>query len=195
MDVCWSVLVLAHVEKLRIIPGFTEASPLDLYYMPYTHGLPGALALSAMFGGIVAWFYRERRAARVRGGGRGGVLALAARSGGARAGHAVVGEHHEGRLRPVALGLDQRAAGDRNACRRCADLCPHVPARRGGAWLWIFVTAMGAVEVYNLIAPPPAARGMALMALAAYGALAVLAGLVDRPRAHAPEEAESGKSV
>ena len=43
----WSALVMLNVEKLRIVKGFTEGSSLDLYYMPYTHGLIGALALSA----------------------------------------------------------------------------------------------------------------------------------------------------
>ena len=42
LDVVWSVLVLMGVEKLRIVPGFTEANALDLYYMPFTHGLPGS---------------------------------------------------------------------------------------------------------------------------------------------------------
>ena len=32
--------------KLRIVPGFTEAKALDLYYMPYTHSLPGSIFLS-----------------------------------------------------------------------------------------------------------------------------------------------------
>lgn len=40
MDIVWSVLVLLGIEKLRIVPGYTEANSLDLYYMPYTHGLP-----------------------------------------------------------------------------------------------------------------------------------------------------------
>ena len=31
MDIVWSVLVLLGVEKLRILPGFTEANALDLY--------------------------------------------------------------------------------------------------------------------------------------------------------------------
>ena len=54
LDVVWSVLVFAGVEKLRIVPGFTQGSALDLYYMPYTHGLGGALALSLLLGAIVA---------------------------------------------------------------------------------------------------------------------------------------------
>jgi hypothetical protein len=31
LDVIWSVLVLTGVEKLRIVPGFTEPNALDLY--------------------------------------------------------------------------------------------------------------------------------------------------------------------
>jgi hypothetical protein len=61
LDVVWSILVLLGIEMLRITPGFTEANPLDLYYMPYTHGLPGAMALSLLLGGIVAFFVTERR--------------------------------------------------------------------------------------------------------------------------------------
>src|SRR5258705_783071 len=62
LDVVWSVLVLAGIEQLRIVPGFTQANALDLYYMPHTHGLPGALVLSLAFGAIVALFVPERRA-------------------------------------------------------------------------------------------------------------------------------------
>jgi membrane-bound metal-dependent hydrolase YbcI (DUF457 family) len=43
IDVVWSVLVLAGVEKVRIIPGITASNPLDLYYMPYTHSLVAAI--------------------------------------------------------------------------------------------------------------------------------------------------------
>ena len=34
LDVVWSLLVLLGIEKLRIVPGITEANALDLYYMP-----------------------------------------------------------------------------------------------------------------------------------------------------------------
>jgi hypothetical protein len=43
IDVVWSVLVLAGVEKVRIVPGITASNPLDLYYMPYTHSLVAAI--------------------------------------------------------------------------------------------------------------------------------------------------------
>lgn len=61
MDVVWSVLVLLGIEKLRIVPGFTEANSLDLYYMPYTHGLPGSIVISFVLGAIVALLTSGRR--------------------------------------------------------------------------------------------------------------------------------------
>jgi hypothetical protein len=54
LDVVWSLLVILDVEKMRIVPGYTEANAYDLYYMPYTHSLPGAIVLSLVLGGIVA---------------------------------------------------------------------------------------------------------------------------------------------
>ena len=61
LDVVWSVLVLLGVEKLHIVPGFTEANPYDLYYMPYTHGLPGAVVLSLALGAVIAAFTAQQR--------------------------------------------------------------------------------------------------------------------------------------
>src|SRR5450631_947376 len=63
LDVIWSVLVLMGIEKVRIVPGFTQANPLDLYYMPFTHGLPGSIVLSLVFGGIVVLFTAANRGA------------------------------------------------------------------------------------------------------------------------------------
>jgi len=44
-----SISIMTGIEKLRIVPGFTEANALDLYYMPYTHGLPGSIVLSHLW--------------------------------------------------------------------------------------------------------------------------------------------------
>lgn len=51
IDVLWSLFVFLGIEKVRIVPGFTRASPLDLYYMPYTHSLVGAIVWSLLFAG------------------------------------------------------------------------------------------------------------------------------------------------
>jgi hypothetical protein len=50
VDVFWAIFVLLGIEKVRIVPGITATNPLDLYYMPYTHGLVTSLiwALAAM---------------------------------------------------------------------------------------------------------------------------------------------------
>ncbi|HEV7674211.1 MAG TPA: hypothetical protein VGQ12_06755 [Candidatus Angelobacter sp.] len=48
IDVLWSIFVLLGIEKVRIVPGITSSNALDLYYMPYTHSLFGALCWSAL---------------------------------------------------------------------------------------------------------------------------------------------------
>src|SRR5437762_7049579 len=48
LDVCWSIFVLLGIEKVRIVPGITASNPLDLYYMPYTHGLLAAVGWSVV---------------------------------------------------------------------------------------------------------------------------------------------------
>jgi hypothetical protein len=48
LDFLWAPFVLLGIEKMRIAPGITAANPLDLYYMPYTHSLLGALLWSGL---------------------------------------------------------------------------------------------------------------------------------------------------
>src|SRR5690349_6644305 len=48
LDVLWAPFVLLGIEKVRIVPGFTASNPLDLYYMPYTHGLLAAIGWSVV---------------------------------------------------------------------------------------------------------------------------------------------------
>jgi hypothetical protein len=46
LDIIWAPLILLGVEHARIVPGLMPASALDLYDMPWTHGLVAALAWS-----------------------------------------------------------------------------------------------------------------------------------------------------
>jgi hypothetical protein len=48
LDFLWAPFVLLGIEKVRFVPGITAANALDLYYMPYTHSLIGALFWSAV---------------------------------------------------------------------------------------------------------------------------------------------------
>jgi len=57
LDVAWSGLVAGGVEKLRIDPSL-PGSTLDLYHMPWTHSLPGALAWSLAAAIVVRLFMK-----------------------------------------------------------------------------------------------------------------------------------------
>jgi hypothetical protein len=65
LDVVFGVLVLAGVEKFRITPGFTKVMPYDLYFMPYSHSLAGAVlwsALGALAFGALMTSVKDQRA-------------------------------------------------------------------------------------------------------------------------------------
>jgi hypothetical protein len=183
LDVVWSVLVLVGVEKLRIVPGFTQANPLDLYYMPYTHSLPGSLALSLLFGGIVALFVAGNRVATAL------LVAAAAFS------------HW---LLDLVVHVPDLPLYD-NAAKVGLGLWRHVGLSFPlelivlglGAWLYArsvtfagargrlvfagFVVLLAALQVYANFGPPPASPvGMAVMALALYAGLALSAAVVER---------------
>jgi hypothetical protein len=65
VDFLWAGFVIAGVEKVRIVENFIGLSPLDLYYMPFTHGLPSAVLLSLLFGGVVGLAFKGNRVAIV----------------------------------------------------------------------------------------------------------------------------------
>jgi hypothetical protein len=46
LDVLWAPAILLGFEHARVVPGLLPASSLDLYDMPWTHGLVAALAWS-----------------------------------------------------------------------------------------------------------------------------------------------------
>ncbi|WP_306094535.1 hypothetical protein [Qipengyuania flava] len=54
VDWAFFTLAIVGVEKLRIVPGITAMSPLDLYHMPYTHSLL-ASSIWALGFGVIVW--------------------------------------------------------------------------------------------------------------------------------------------
>jgi hypothetical protein len=65
LDVVLDLLVLAGIEKIRIVPGFTRVMPFDLYSMPYSHSLAGAVlwsALAALVLGLIGTGEKEKKA-------------------------------------------------------------------------------------------------------------------------------------
>ena len=184
LDVVWSVLVLLRVEKLNIVPGITEANALDLYYMPFTHGLPGAIVLSAVFGGVVAMF--TKRAATLV------PVAVASFS------HWILDlivhipdmplydNSHKvgfGLWRHVALSfpLELVVLGVGVGLYLRATTF----ARSSGRYVvWGFAAVLACVQVYANFGPPPSSpEAMAVTALVLYLGLASAAGLVGRTEA------------
>lgn len=182
LDVVWAVLVLRDVEKLRIVPGITATNPLDLYYMPYTHGFITATVWSV----LAAVAYRLWRS--------NGGLPSAALIGVAAFSHWVLdlvvhrpdlpllGDDHKvgfglWNYRGPALGLE-------------------ILFLFGGMWLYLrgntpggdgrglFVmsgVAMLAVHVFVFYGPPPVSgHAAAVSALAAYGIFAGIACWLER---------------
>jgi hypothetical protein len=186
MDVVWSILVLAGIEKVRVVPGLMQGSALDLYYMPYTHGLFGALALSVLLGAIVAFFIRANR--------RTVFLVVGA----------CVFSHWILDLvvhRPDLWIYDGVKLGFGLWRWLWISLPLELATLLAGAWIyarylpargygnlvfWVFVALMAALEIYAAFGPEPVSpQAEAQTALLAYGALALLAGLVDLTRAPA----------
>jgi hypothetical protein len=183
LDVVWSVLVLMGIEKLRIIPDFTEANALDLYYMPYTHGLPGAIVFSFVFGAIVALFAAGNRATTVL------LVTMASFS------HWVL---------DLLVHVPDLPLYD-NSAKVGFGLWQHVILSFPlelivlglGAWLyvrmltfanvkgryvfWGFVVVLAVFQVYANFGPLPSSpEAMAVIALASYVVLASLAALTER---------------
>lgn len=182
LDVWWSALVLLGVEKVRIVPGFTAGSPLDLYFMPYTHGLIGALALSLLLGAAALLFVRDRR------------LAVVAVVAGAAFSHWLLDllvhmpdlplidnsmKVGFGLWRWLWISLPLELAIMIAGAALYARAVPS-KTRLGDRALWLFVAIMCAVELYAAFGPSPVSDiAQAETALAAYGILALLAGAVD----------------
>jgi hypothetical protein len=185
LDVVWSVLVLLGIEKLRIVPGFTQANALDLYYMPYTHSLPGSIVLSLLLGVLVAVYTAGARATTTL------LIAAAAFShwildfvvhvpdlplydDSAKVGfglwrHVVFSFPLE--LIVLGIGAWWYARG------------PAFARAKGRLAFWVFVVLLAFVQVYANFGPPPSSpRAMAIIAFAFYVILASLAGWVERVR-------------
>jgi hypothetical protein len=191
LDVLFAVFVLAGVEKMRIIAGFTAYNPYDLYSMPYSHSLVGALAWSALAGaGALVAFRRLSRGARVAAAAALGLavfshflldvpmhtpdLPLGPGAGSPRIGLGLWNH----RFAAIAAELVVLAAGGILYLRATR------PTTRGSAvGTALFGAALVALTLATPFLPdPPSAKAFAVQALASYLVLAVLAGLVGRGR-------------
>lgn len=175
VDVVWSLLVMAGLEKVRIVPGFTASSPLDLYYMPYTHGLLSSLAWAVSFGALSS----------LRWGRRGGVvIGICVFS------HWILDllVHVQdlplwGNAYKVGFGLWDRPviAFVVEAGVLFLGTAMYAAHARSRAAIWIFAGIMLAVQMTSFVTPPPAEpKQFAMMALSSYAAFTAAAWYVER---------------
>jgi len=183
LDIVLDVLVLTGVEKIRIVEGFTETNGLDLYYMPFSHGLLGAVALSLALAAIVAAAFPSARQPLAF-----GLVALASFShwlldvpmhtpdmplydDTAKVGLGLWNHPEVG----VPLELAVLVLGAWLYIRSTTF------AERGKAIMWGFVALLGVLHVASLFTPLPSSpNGFAVTALAAYVGLTALAAWVER---------------
>ena len=173
VDVAWAVLVLLGIEKVRIVPGITASNPLDLYYMPYTHGLLTSLFWS-LFAGVLyhVLAHPSRRQAMV-------LVGLAVFS------HWILDFIVHVPDLPVYDNSAKVGLGLWNRPVMAYGLESAVLL--GGIWLllrerqtrtlrtWMFGVLLLAIQAYNtFLAPPPTSdRAFAVTALVAYVVFAV----------------------
>jgi hypothetical protein len=187
IDVLWSVFVFSGVEHVRIVEDFTAVNHLDLYYMPWTHGLTSAFGWSVVAAGIYMWLRNWR--------GWGGSAILV---GAAVLSHWFVdlpmhvpdlplygNEHKQGfglwNYRELAFVLEAVFLG--------VGLWVYMRATRAvtpaGRWAMpAYCAVMYAVFLGTSLGPvPPGPSQMAAMALASYLGLAAVAFWLERKRA------------
>lgn len=183
IDFLWAALIITGVEHARIIVNFFGLSPLDLYYMPFSHGLPSAVLLSLIIGGFVALFAKDNQIAVI------GAVAFAALMhwffdlivhrpdlplvfDEMKVGFGLWENPYVSVPTEIALMFAGLWLYDRNV--------PSQTTR--GTWaLWIFGVLMAALQVQNTFfnEHPSSPEGFATLALVGFVTLAAGAALVD----------------
>ena len=67
IDLLWPTLLLLGVERVRIVPGATEVTPLVFEHYPISHSLLAVVGWAALVGIVHFWLRRQRVAALVLG--------------------------------------------------------------------------------------------------------------------------------
>jgi len=180
IDIGWSVLVMAGVEKLRIDPSLPGSS-LVLYYMPFTHSLPATIAWSLAAMLLARWLLKLPWLPAF-------VIALTVFS------HWVADflVHRPDLI--VWFGRPKVGLAFWN--HPVAEMALEIGLLAVGGALWVasrkdqrrtawpavvFIASLAAIAIYSESLPPPTAPiAEARTALAAYLAITAIAWLVDR---------------
>src|SRR5918999_1570945 len=156
LDELWPLLVLMGLETVRVAPGVLAANPLEFVHYPITHSLLGAIGWSVLLGGLYYAMRRDQRSAVVV-----GLLVLShwfldlpmhAPDLPLWPGSDVKVGLGAWRSVPLTMGIELLVFG--------AGLSVYLRATRAkdraGRWgLWAMVSALLAIALSSLFAPPP----------------------------------------
>ena len=67
VDILWPLLLVLHVEKVAISPGYTKTNAYEFLYYPYTHSLLMGVVWGLLLGGIYWLFKRDKQGALIVG--------------------------------------------------------------------------------------------------------------------------------
>jgi hypothetical protein len=181
IDILWAPFILLGVEHARVVPGFMPANPLDLYYMPFTHGLLTALAWSVLFYAVVRYITCREWPVRAP-------ILLGATV----FSHWVLDFLTHGPDLPIWGDQDKVGLGLWN--HPTLSLLAEAGVLLGGVWLsglgrggrwgwWVFAAVMLAIQFGNVLGPPPPGiTTVAGSAIIAYAAFALVAWWLERRR-------------
>ncbi len=175
VDVLWAVLVMAGVEGVRLIEGFTASSPLDLYYMPYTHSLTASISWALIVGWLGSFVWGRRGGVVI------GVCVLS---------HWILDLPVHvadlplwGNEYKVGFGLWNRPviAFVLEAGVLLGSVAIYARSARRKLAIWIFAFVMLGIQYSNIVLPfPESPTQFALMALSSYFGLAAAAWFVEK---------------
>lgn len=65
VDILFFPFVLAGIERMNIVEGFTQSTHFELEYMPYTHGLLASLLWAAAAYAVFRWLFIRKQSVAV----------------------------------------------------------------------------------------------------------------------------------
>jgi len=186
VDILFMPFVLLGIERMNIIPDFTQSTHFELEYMPYTHSLVGSLFWAAVAYVAFRWLFVRKQSVAL-------VIAVAVFS------HWVLDLLMHTPDLPLwtdesikfGLGLWGNAAASYalEAILLIGALWLYLSATRatsalGKYGMAVFVAVLLLINIANLYGPPPQGGkiGMAISAMVAYFLFAAIAFWLDKKR-------------
>ncbi len=186
VDILFMPFVMLGIERMNIVPNFTQSTHFELEYMPYTHSLLASALWAALAYVVFRWVFVKDRSVAL-------VVALAVFS------HWILDliTHvpdlplWSDNSMKLGLGLWNNAAASftLEAIFLVGSLWLYLQATRastklGKYGIGVFVLLLILINIFNIFGPPPQGgkMEMAIMGLSAYFIFAAVAFWLDRKR-------------